>query len=104
MNSARRDLEALNVLTGASGAQGLFEVPISELTDEQLDEALRLLARPEQQPLTDQRDGDLIVGEQGVFSASPLRQSPALEEAEPAANGGATGDHAGAPSRPSGAW
>ena len=57
MNSARRDLEALNVLTGASGAHSLFEVPISELTDEQLDEALRLVGNPRPQPLIDQRDG-----------------------------------------------
>ena len=55
MNSARRDLEALNVLTGASGTQGLYEVPISELTDEQLDEAISLLEQRTQQPLIDQR-------------------------------------------------
>ena len=55
MNSARRDLEALNVLTGASGTHSLFEVPISELTDEQLDEAISLLEQRTQQPLIDQR-------------------------------------------------
>jgi hypothetical protein len=55
MNSARRDLEALNVLTAPSSKRGLFEVPISEMTDEQLDEALRLLGDPTQQPLIDQR-------------------------------------------------
>jgi hypothetical protein len=55
MNSARRDLEALNVLTGASGAQRLFEVPISEMTDGQLDEVISLLEQRMQQPLIDQR-------------------------------------------------
>jgi hypothetical protein len=40
-NSIRRDLEALNVLAAPSSAQNLFDVPISEMTDEQLDEALR---------------------------------------------------------------
>jgi hypothetical protein len=55
MNSARRDLEALNVLAAPSSDRSLFEVPISEMTDEQLDEALRLLGDPTQQPLIDQR-------------------------------------------------
>jgi hypothetical protein len=40
MNSARRDLEALNVLAPPSSVRSLF-VPPSELTDEELDEALR---------------------------------------------------------------
>jgi hypothetical protein len=60
MNSARRDLEALNVLTGASGAQSLFEVPISEMTDEQLDKALHLLGNPGPQPLIDQCEDDSL--------------------------------------------
>ena len=51
MNSARRDLEALNVLTVPSSERSLFEVPISEMTDEQLDEALRLVGNSGQQPL-----------------------------------------------------
>src|SRR5260370_38083750 len=54
MNSARRDLEALNVLTAPSSVRSLFDVPPSEMTDEQLDEALRLLGHPTQQPLIDQ--------------------------------------------------
>jgi hypothetical protein len=54
MNSARRDLEALNVLTAPSSVRSLFDVPPSEMTDEQLDEALRLLGHPMQQPLIDQ--------------------------------------------------
>ena len=40
MNSARRDLEALNVLTAPANVRRLF-VPPSEMTDEELDEALR---------------------------------------------------------------
>ena len=55
MNSARRDLEALNVLGGPSSERGLFEVPISDMTDEQLDEALHLLEQEMGQPLIDQR-------------------------------------------------
>jgi hypothetical protein len=55
MNSARRDLEALNVLGGPSSAQSLFDVPISDMTDAQLDEALRLMEERTQQPLIDQR-------------------------------------------------
>ena len=41
MNSARRDLEALNVLSPPSGVRSLFDIPPSEMTDEQLEEALR---------------------------------------------------------------
>ena len=63
MNSARRDLEALNVLAASSSAQSLFDVPISEMTDEQLDEALCLVGNPGQQTLIDQREGDEIVGD-----------------------------------------
>jgi hypothetical protein len=55
MNSARRDLEALNVLAGPPFAPSLFDVPISEMTDEQLDEAISLLEQRTQQPLIDQR-------------------------------------------------
>ena len=54
MNSARRDLETLNVLTAPSSVRSLIDVPPSEMTDEQLDEALRLLGHPMQQPLIDQ--------------------------------------------------
>ena len=50
MNSARRDLEALNVLTVPSRERSLFDVPPSELTDEQLDEALRLLGPQSSSP------------------------------------------------------
>ena len=64
MNSARRDLEALNVLTVPSSERSLFEVPISEMTDEQLDEALRLVGNPGQQPLIHQRDGGETVCDQ----------------------------------------
>jgi len=59
MNSARRDLEALNVLTPPSSVRSLFDVPVSEMTDEQLDEALRLLGHPTQQPLIDQNGGEI---------------------------------------------
>jgi hypothetical protein len=55
MNSARRDLEALNVLNAPSRAQSLFDLPITEITDEQLNEALRLLGHPTQHRLLDQR-------------------------------------------------
>jgi hypothetical protein len=55
MNSARRDLEALNVLTPTSGERSLFDVPPSELTDEQLDEAIRLLEQQMGQPTIDQQ-------------------------------------------------
>ena len=55
MNSARRDLEALNVLTVPSSERSLFEVPPSALTDEQLEEAIRLLEQQMGQPLIDQR-------------------------------------------------
>jgi hypothetical protein len=54
MNSARRDLEALNVLAGPPSERSLFEVPPGEMTDEQLDVALRLFGDPTQQPLIDQ--------------------------------------------------
>jgi hypothetical protein len=50
MNSARRDLEALNVLAGPPSAPSLFDVPISEMTDEQLDEAISLLGIPRSSP------------------------------------------------------
>ena len=46
MNSARRDLEALNVQTAPSGARSLFDVPPSAMTDEELDEALRVMGHP----------------------------------------------------------
>ena len=55
MNSARRDLEALNVLGGPSSGQSLFDVPISDMTDAQLDQAIILLEQRTQQPLIDQR-------------------------------------------------
>ena len=62
MNSARRDLEALNVVGGPSSAQSLFDVPISDMTDAQLVEALRLVRTPSQQPLINQC-GEEIVGD-----------------------------------------
>jgi hypothetical protein len=40
MNSARRDLEALNVLTVPSHLQSLFDLDVREMSDEQLDEAI----------------------------------------------------------------
>src|SRR5439155_27149682 len=55
MNSARRDLEALNVLTPTSGERSLIDVPPSELTDEQLDVAIRLLEQQMGQPTIDQQ-------------------------------------------------
>jgi hypothetical protein len=55
MNSARRDLEALNVLAGPPSERSLFEVPPGEMTDEQLDVALHLLEQQMGQPLIDQR-------------------------------------------------
>jgi hypothetical protein len=64
MNSARRDLEALNVLTVPSSERSLFEVPPGEMTDEQLDVALRLLGHPTQQPSIDQC-GDEVSGPPG---------------------------------------
>jgi hypothetical protein len=60
MNSARRDLEALNVLTVPSSERCLFEVPPGEMTDEQLDVALRLFGDPTQQPLIDQCGDDSL--------------------------------------------
>jgi len=55
-------LEALNVLAAPSRAQSLFDVPISDMTDAQLDEALRLVRTPSQQPLINQC-GEEIVGD-----------------------------------------
>jgi hypothetical protein len=60
MNSARRDLEALNVLAAPSSDRSLFEVPPGEMTDEQLDVALRLFGDPTQQPLIDQCGDDSL--------------------------------------------
>ena len=43
MNSARRDLEALNVLAVPSCPQSLLDCDFRKMSDEQLDEALRQL-------------------------------------------------------------
>ena len=43
MNSARRDLESLNVLTVPPRAQSLLDFDFREMSDEQLDQALRQL-------------------------------------------------------------
>jgi hypothetical protein len=43
MNSARRDLEALNVLAVPSRPQSFLDFDFREMSDEQLDQALRQL-------------------------------------------------------------
>ena len=43
MNSARRDLEALNVLTVPPCPQSLLDLDFRKMSDEQLDQAIRQL-------------------------------------------------------------
>jgi hypothetical protein len=57
MNSARRDLEALSVLA-APRPQSLFDFDFREMSDEQLDEAVRQLGELVPAAAIDQREGE----------------------------------------------
>jgi hypothetical protein len=46
MNSARRDLEALNVLAVPSSLGSLLDLDVREMSDEQLDQAIRMMEQP----------------------------------------------------------
>jgi len=59
MNSARRDLETLNVLAAPSSRQSLLDLDVREMSDEQLEQGLRLLEQVvERQRLRDAIDGE----------------------------------------------
>jgi len=59
MNSARRDLETLNVLAAPSSLQSLLDLDVREMSDEQLEQGLRLLEQVvERQRLREAIDGE----------------------------------------------
>ena len=75
MNSARRDLETLGAFTAPSSLRTLFDIDVSEMSDEQLDQALRFA-----QQLAERQGRREAIKDDPFFASEGSRLPPHLSD------------------------